>query len=297
MKINFPAVLDGGLSFPLEEKKKLMNTNLWTAELLISKPELISEVHINYIDSGAQIITTSSYQASFKSLKKRGYTEIQSKNIILKSVEILEEIKNNYDNKIIIAASIGPYGSYLADGSEYVGNYNISKEYIFNFYKKKIDLLDSSNADILAFETIPSYKEAKVIAKILKGTKKQSWISFSCKNEKEISDGTKLEKCCEYLNNHSKIFGVGVNCTSPKYISNLISILKRKLKNKKIIIYPNSGEIYDGKNKNWIGNNNRTFESYIDEWLNLGVDILGGCCRVGPKEIKKIKDKIDLIKN
>ena len=297
MKINFPAVLDGGLSFPLEEKKILMNTNLWTAELLISNPELIREVHINYIDSGAQIITTSSYQASFKSLKKRGYTEIQSKNIILKSVEILEEIKKNYDNKIIIAASIGPYGSYLADGSEYVGNYNISKEYFFNFYKKKIDLLDSSNVDVLAFETIPSYKEAKVIANILKGTKKKSWISFSCKNEKEISDGTKLEKCCEYLNNHSKIFGVGVNCTSPKYISKLISILKRKLKNKKIIIYPNSGEIYDGKNKNWIGNNNRTFESYIDEWLNLGVDILGGCCRVGPKEIKKIKDKIDLIKN
>ena len=297
MKINFPAVLDGGLSFPLEEKKILMNTNLWTAELLISNPELIREVHINYIDSGAQIITTSSYQASFKSLKKRGYTEIQSKNIILKSVEILEEIKKNYDNKIIIAASIGPYGSYLADGSEYVGNYNISKEYFFNFYKKKIDLLDSSNVDVLAFETIPSYKEAKVIAKILKGTKKQSWISFSCKNEKEISDGTKLEKCCEYLNNHTKIFGVGVNCTSPKYISKLISILKRKLKNKKIIIYPNSGEIYDGKNKNWIGNNNRTFESYIDEWLNLGVDILGGCCRVGPKEIRKIKDKIDLIKN
>lgn len=297
MKINFPAVLDGGLSFPLEEKKIRMNTNLWTAELLISKPELIREVHINYIDSGAKIITTSSYQASFKSLKKRGYSEIQSKNIILKSVEIVEEIKKNYNNKIIIAASIGPYGSYLADGSEYVGNYDINEETFFDFYKKKVDLLDSSSADVLAFETIPSYKEAKVISKILKETKKQSWISFSCKNQKEISDGTKLEKCCEYLNNHSKIFGVGVNCTSPKYISKLISILKRKLKNKKIIIYPNSGEIYDGKNKNWIGNSNITFESYIDEWLNLGVDILGGCCRVGTKEIKKIKDKIDLIKN
>lgn len=297
MKINFPAVLDGGLSFPLEEKKIRMNTNLWTAELLISKPELIREVHINYIDSGAKIITTSSYQASFKSLKKRGYSEIQSKNIILKSVEIVEEIKKNYNNKIIIAASIGPYGSYLADGSEYVGNYDINEETFFDFYKKKVDLLDSSSADVLAFETIPSYKEAKVISNILKETKKQSWISFSCKNQKEISDGTKLEKCCEYLNNHSKIFGVGVNCTSPKYISKLISILKRKLKNKKIIIYPNSGEIYDGKNKNWIGNSNITFESYIDEWLNLGVDILGGCCRVGTKEIKKIKDKIDLIKN
>jgi len=294
MKINFPVVLDGGLSFPLEEKKISLDKKLWTAALLVSNPELIKEVHLNYIKAGAEIITTSSYQASFKSLKEIGFNELQSKKLILKSVEIVEEIKKKYKKNIIIAASIGPYGSYLADGSEYKGIYNINDENIYNFHKKKIDILDNSNADILAFETIPNYRETKIIAEILKGTKKKSWISFSCKNEKQISDGTSLEKCCEYLNNHPKIFAVGINCTSPKYVSELIKILKIKSNKKKTIIYPNSGQKYNAKIKKWIGNKENLFDTYIDEWINLDVDILGGCCRIGPKEIEKIKNKIKL---
>lgn len=294
MKKNIPIILDGGLSFPLEEKKIQMNQNLWTAELLISNPEIIRDVHINYINAGAEIITTSSYQASFKSLKERGLNEIKSKKIILKSVKIIEELRKKYNKKIIIAASIGPYGASLSDGSEYIGMYNINEDKIYDFHKKKIDVLDKSNADILAFETIPSYREMKVIAEILKKTKKKSWISFSCKNEKQISDGTRLEKCCEYLNNHPKIFAVGINCTSPKYVSELIKVLKVKSDKKKIIIYPNSGEKYDAKTKSWIGNKEILFETYIEEWISLGVDIFGGCCRIGPREIKKIKDKINL---
>ena len=117
MKKNIPIILDGGLSFPLEEKKIQMNQNLWTAELLISNPEIIRDVHINYINAGAEIITTSSYQASFKSLKERGLNEIKSKKIILKSVKIIEELRKKYNKKIIIAASIGPYGASLSDGS------------------------------------------------------------------------------------------------------------------------------------------------------------------------------------
>ena len=87
---------------------------------------------------------------------------------------------------------------------------------------------------------------------------------------------------------------VGINCTSPKYVSELIKILKVKSDKKKIIIYPNSGEKYDAKTKSWIGNKEILFETYIEEWISLGVDIFGGCCRIGPREIKKIKDKINL---
>ena len=296
MNISYPAILDGGLSYPLEKKGLDIKNDLWVSELLISNPKAIKKAHIDYIDSGAEIITSSSYQASFNLLKNRGYDESKSKEIILKSIKILKHLKKKYKKNFIIAASIGPYGSSLADGSEYKGLKDIDEEKVYKFYKKKVDILDKSEADLLAFETIPSFKEAKIISEIIKSAKKKCWISFSCQNEKEINDGTHIEKCCILLKNHPKVFVIGINCTPPIYISNLIQIIKKTIINKKIIAYPNSGEVYDGKKKVWRGSVIRSFESYIDEWLTLGVDILGGCCRVGPEEIKIIKTKADLFK-
>jgi|TARA_B110000881_G_C18561313_1_gene510027 homocysteine S-methyltransferase len=299
MKNNYPMILDGGLSFPIEKKGINLNSKLWTTELLISNQKIIKDVHLKYLKAGAQFITTCSYQASIKSLKNRGFNFEESKKIILKSITIAEEVKNIYNKKytnkkkILIAASIGSYGSYLSDGSEYKGNYDVNDKIIFDFHKSKIQILENSNADVLAFEAIPSYRETKIISKILEDSKKKSWISFTCKNDLEISDGTLLAQCCKYLKNHPNIFAIGVNCTSPKYISNLIKILKNNCGEKKIIVYPNSGKKYDSINKNWIGKKNNSFDILLKEWIDLGVDIIGGCCGIGPNQIKKISKLIN----
>ena len=236
MKISYPAVLDGGLSYPLEKNGFNLTKDLWVSELLISNPKAIKNAHIDYLNSGAEILTSSSYQASFNLLKNRGYNKSKSKKIILKSIEILNQVKKKTNKNFIIAASIGPYGSSLADGSEYRGINNISDEKLYEFYKDKVDVLDKSTADLLAFETVPSFKETKVISRILKNTKKMSWISFSCRNEKEINDGTSIEKCCELLKNQPKVFAIGINCTSPVYISELIQIIKKNTHKKLLYI-------------------------------------------------------------
>lgn len=138
MNISYPAILDGGLSYPLEKKGLDIKNDLWVSELLISNPKAIKKAHIDYIDSGAEIITSSSYQASFNLLKNRGYDESKSKEIILKSIKILKHLKKKYKKNFIIAASIGPYGSSLADGSEYKGLKDIDEEKVYKFYKKKL---------------------------------------------------------------------------------------------------------------------------------------------------------------
>ena len=292
-------ILDGGLSFPVEKRNINLNSKLWTSELLISNEKLIKSIHLEYLKAGAQFITTASYQASIESLKKEGFNFQESKKIILKSVDLAEEVKKlfikKYINKkkILIAASIGSYGSFLSDGSEYKGDYNVNDKTIFDFHESKIQILENSKANILAFEAIPNYREAKIISKILENCKKKSWISFTCKNELEISDGTLLAKCCNFLKNNPNIFALGVNCTSPKYVTQLIKILKNNCGDKKIIIYPNSGKKYDSKNKSWIGKKNNSFDILLKEWINLGVDILGGCCGIGPNQIKKISKLIN----
>lgn len=293
----FPIILDGGLSNVLEDFGCNLNNELWVANLLNTNPEAIIKTHLAYLEAGAQIISTSSYQATIPGFMKLGFTKAESEALILKSVELANialqrfSKKNNLQQKPLIAASIGPYGAFLADGSEYSGNYNISDKVLIEFHKKRIQILDQTNCNILAFETIPSIQEIKVLSEILKTTKKPAWISFSCKDESHINDGTTIKEAATLLKDHPNVFAIGVNCTAPKYISSLITILHSTVSTKKIIIYPNSGESYNAKSKTWIENSNPvSFAEMTAEWVNLGADIVGGCCRIGPKHIKNISN-------
>ncbi len=303
MIITYPLLLDGGLSNELERQGCNLNQKLWSAKLLESNPEAIILAHLNYLESGAQCIITSSYQATLPGFMAIGYDKPSASGLILKSVQLAEEARsrflslNPHASKPLIAASIGPYGAYLADGSEYRGDYVISDQELTDFHEPRINLLDNSTADILACETIPGFQEAKVLSEILENVKKPAWISFSCKDGKHISDGTPIEQCAAYFAHHPTVFAIGVNCTSPEFISALIRSIKTKSGNKKIVVYPNSGAVYHAESKTWSGLSDlSSCEIMVKEWMDLGADIIGGCCGIGPQQIKamsKIISKID----
>ena len=292
----YPLLIDGGLSNQLEKQGHDLNHKLWSAKLLESEPEAIIKAHLAYLEAGAQCITTASYQASIPGFMSIGYDMATAESLIKKSVHLAEKAIKRFHlkgSKPIIAASVGPYGAYLADGSEYHGNYGISEETLREFHEHRISLLDRSNADILACETIPSFKETIVLANILKDMNKQTWVSFSCKDEFHINDGTPIEDCVDILSDHPNIFAIGVNCTSPKYISGLVKAIKPKIKDKRIIVYPNSGDVYNAETKVWSElSSSEQLLNQAKEWINLGVDIIGGCCRIGPEEIKSLKKLI-----
>lgn len=189
--------------------------------------------------------------------------------------------------KPMIAASIGPYGAYLANGSEYRGDYGVSDQALMDFHEPRIRLLDSSTADILACETIPGFQEAKVLSTISKNTSKPAWISFSCKDGKHTCDGTPIEKCAALFTHHPTVFAVGVNCTAPQHISELIRSIKTASGDKRIVVYPNSGAVYDAISKTWSGlSEASSCEVMAKEWMELGADIIGGCCGIGPGQIR-----------
>jgi homocysteine S-methyltransferase len=259
-------------------------------------PEAIIHAHLAYLEAGARCITTASYQATISGFMSVGYDKATAETLILKSVKLAEKAITRFrsiDIKPLIAASIGPYGAYMADGSEYSGNYGVSEEELIAFHEDRIKLLDSSNADILACETIPSFKETLVLNSLLQNVKKQVWVSFSCKDGKHIRDGTSITKCTKVIADNPKIFAIGINCTAPEYISGLIKAIKPIINDKRIIVYPNSGDAYDAKSKTWSGLSTPTsFLEMAKEWIKLGVDIIGGCCRIGPEEIKSISELI-----
>ncbi len=297
MNIKYPLLIDGGLSNELEKQGCNLNQKLWSAKMLESDSEAIINVHLDYLNAGAQCIITSSYQASIPGFMAIGYDRTTAESYILKSVHLAETAikrfmtSGNNRAKPFIAASIGPYGACLADGSEYHGNYGVSDEKLRAFHLSRIRALDNSNADFFACETIPSFQEAKVLAEILKETKKSAWMSFSCKDEHHLNDGTDIEECTAFFAKHPKVFAIGVNCTAPKYISGLIKSIKKRSGLKKIVVYPNSGEVYNAESKTWMGiADPNLFAAMAKEWLELGSDIIGGCCRIGPEHIKSISE-------
>ncbi|MEL7118368.1 MAG: homocysteine S-methyltransferase [Bacteroidota bacterium] len=290
-----PFLLDGGLSNVLESIGCDLNHKLWTAHLLEENPNAIIQAHLDYLKAGAQCITTSSYQASFLGLTSLGYSKDKAEKLIVKSIELAEiAIKKALELGIIddtplIAASVGPYGAYLADGSEYRGNYGVTDETLIGFHLERIQILDRTHANVLACETIPSFQEAKVLSEILLQVNKPAWISFSCKDEHHLNDGSKIVDGVALFKDHPKVFAIGVNCTNPKYISSIIKHIKNTGPEKKIIVYPNSGEAYNAETKTWLGlSDPDSFVSMTKEWVKMGADIIGGCCRIGPRHIKSM---------
>ena len=199
-------------------------------------PEAIIRAHLDYINAGAQCITTSSYQASIPGLIAIGYKRSSAEKLILKSIQLAEiAIKTALDsgvidNKPLIAASVGPYGAYLADGSEYRGNYAISDKILRDFHLERMRILDRSNADILACETIPSFQEAGILSEILLNVDTPAWISFSCKDGKTSKRWIKNQRMClRFLKIIQKVFAVGVKLHESEIHLGFNTVYKSKL--------------------------------------------------------------------
>jgi homocysteine S-methyltransferase len=272
-----------------------LDNSLWSADLLATNPEAIFKAHMAYLYAGAGCITTASYQATIPGFVAAGYDVKTAESLIVLSVQLAERaieqfmVSGRGRGRPLIAASIGPYGAYLADGSEYRGNYGLSDKELAGFHQPRLELLDRSNADILACETIPDFREARVLGDLLRHTRKPAWISFSCKDEQHLNDGTPIRECAAFFSTHPTIFAIGVNCTAPRFISGLIREVKAHCGSKKIVIYPNSGEAYNSNDKTWTGAAHPAdFATMAKEWMHLGADIMGGCCRIGPEQIKSL---------
>jgi len=289
-----PLLLDAGLASLLEAKGHNLDHSLWSAYLLKEEPQSILEAHVEHLQAGAQIITTSSYQASFPGFIEIGIDRKEASEMMLRSVELAVRARDLYiqkhDTPIWIAASLGPYGAYLADGSEYRGNYGIRRDKLKAFHRERIEVLLESEADFFACETLPSLEEAIVLAELMQEYRRPAWVSFSCQDHEKTNEGQYLRDCVEALDAFDEIFAVGVNCSPPHFITALIGEIKKTETNKQIIVYPNSGESYHPEDKSWSGESNlQTCRSWTREWIEAGADLIGGCCRMLPSHLNEMK--------
>ena len=272
--------LDGGLSTALENNGNKLTTSLWTGELIRTNPTQISKAHLDFINAGAQIIITSSYQLSYTGCGARGWSDDETDQALIASTQLAKNAVSKSGKDVKVAASVGPYGASLADGSEYKGNYGVSKQIIKNFHAKKLEILISTSPDYLALETMPDTFEVEVLLDLLADYPIPFWLSYSCKDGNQTNAGQSFQSAVDLA---QSAMAVGINCTKPELIS---SLLRSAKSDKPYVVYPNSGRIWNAQKKAWTGSASVGFNNdLIQEWVNAGAEIIGGCCGIGPTEI------------
>ncbi|MCT9930145.1 homocysteine S-methyltransferase [Planotetraspora sp. A-T 1434] len=279
-------VLDGGLATHLEALGCDLSDELWSAKLLVEDPGVIRQAHHDYFAAGADVATTASYQASIPGFVRRGLTPGEARDLIQLSVTLAKQARDAAGHGLV-AASVGPYGAYLANGAEYTGDYDLDEEGLVDWHRDRFELLASAGADLLACETIPSLDEARALATLLRETPSaQAWVTFSCRDGEHVSDGTPFKECAAVFADLPQVIAVGVNCTAPRFVPSLIG-------NGATIVYPNSGETWDAANQRWLGLADPVeYGEAAAQWRDMGAEHIGGCCRTTPDHIREVRSHL-----
>ncbi|PSL38986.1 homocysteine S-methyltransferase [Labedella gwakjiensis] len=284
-----PVVLDGGLGTLLDARGYDASGHLWSARVLREEPDAIASAHDAFFAAGARIATSASYQVSSDGFLRAGLSETEAARALGTSVRLARESAERAGTGHVVAASVGPYGATLADGSEYHGRYGRTVAELEAWHRPRIERLWAAGPDVLAIETIPSLAEAEAVARALDGTGAVAWLSVTVAGGVTRS-GDSLHDVFSVADETPEIAATGVNCCAPIEVTTALRAVAHATR-KPAVVYPNSGEEWDAKNRRWMGSPALPSD-LLAEWLNEGAALIGGCCRVAPEHIATIADTV-----
>ena len=282
-----PVVLDGGLATEMEARGYDLSGHLWSAKVLAEDPDGVVDAHLAYYRAGAQVATTASYQATVQGYVRAGLTTRRAVSLLQTSVALAKSARARVvsPHSLFVAASIGPYGAVLADGSEYRGDYDIGVPELRRFHRPRLEVLAAAGADVLAIETIPCLSEVEAVLaelELLDGV--PAWLSLSCADGL-TRRGENPTEAFRMAGGVDAVVAVGVNCTGPDDVDALLPLAAAS--GRPVIVYPNSGEGWDAERRAWTGRT--AFQpAQVRRWVGSGAAAVGGCCRVGPLDIAAI---------
>ena len=293
---DFPGllVLDGGFGTELERRGCDVRGELWSAEALLGRPDLVEDVHAAYLEAGADCITTGSYQVSFEGFARAGLSTADTIRALKASMAIAEAARRRVvgtsARRAFIAASLGPYGAIFHNGAEYHGRYGVPAEALVVFHRSRLEHLQDGPIDLVACETVPSLEEARAMLRALSTFPHlRAWLAFTCVDGCHTGSGDEIAACARELGEHPQVTAIGVNCTAPALVGRLIDCLKTET-TKPIVVYPNSGQQWDAERRVWTGRSSTSdYGELAVEWRRRGATWLGGCCGTTPADIARIR--------
>ncbi|MEU2490311.1 homocysteine S-methyltransferase [Streptomyces sp. NPDC007883] len=277
-----PLVLDGGLSNQLEAQGCDLSDDLWSARLLADDPEQIEAAHTAYARAGAQVLITASYQATYEGFAGRGTGRGETAALLARSVTLARAAAKPPAREVWVAASVGPYGALLADGSEYRGRYGLTVRELEAFHRPRVATLAEAAPDVFALETVPDTDEAAALLRATADTGIPVWLSYTIEGARTRA-GQDLAAAFALAAGHDHVIAVGVNCCEPADADRAVGIAARET-GLPVVVYPNSGERWDARARAWTGDV-AFAPGRLPHWAAAGARLAGGCCRVGPDRI------------
>jgi len=277
------AVIDGGLSTALELLGHRVGGLLWTAELLIAAPDEITRAHRTFVDAGADVIISASYQASVDGFVRAGCTPAQARQVLASTTEVARRAGAR-----VVASSLGPFGATLGDGSEYHGRYTASWDEVRAFHRERLSVLADTGPDLFAIETIPSLIEAEIVVEELaRACSTPAWVSFSCHDAAHTCAGDAITDAVTAVGESAQVVAVGVNCTDPVHVEALLRAAARQT-DRPLVAYPNHGRAWDAASECWVGDSDDRLAASVAGWRDAGARLIGGCCGIGPDGVRAI---------
>lgn len=296
------AILDGAMATELEKRGADIKDPLWSAKVLLEQPALIRDLHRDYFVAGADIAITASYQASFEGFAERGLGAREAAQLFRLSVRLACEAREQFLDqhaaagaapRPLVAASLGPFGAHLHDGSEYHGRYAASNRVIADFHRRRLDVLADTAADLIAAETIPGLREAELLLRVLEEfPDARAWLSFSCRDDIAVCHGERFSSAVAAASSSAQIVAVGVNCTAPQFVAGLLESAQGCTA-LPLLAYPNSGECWiPGENAWEPGGPAQSLAEAARGWKQAGARLIGGCCRTGVGDIAELAEAL-----
>ncbi|WP_040634536.1 homocysteine S-methyltransferase [Mobilicoccus pelagius] len=284
-------VADGGLATQLEAMGHDLIDALWSARLLHDDPEAIVEAHLHFLRAGARIVTTASYQATDEGFAAAGMDADETTQFLRRSVDLAREAVDRHvadgGTRALVAASVGPYGAMLADGSEYRGRYGLTVADLREFHARRVDVLAGEvadgGADLLALETIPDVDEVVALTDLLGAAGVPGWVSCTVEAGRTRA-GQPLADAVAAAADTGEVVAIGANCCAPRDVEAVLDAVATAGRGRPAVVYPNSGEGWDARARTWTGTGT-DLAALAPGWVEAGARIVGGCCRVGPDRI------------
>lgn len=290
-----PVTLDGGLATRLEARGNDLSSDLWSARLLLEAPQEIAGAHRDFFDAGASVATSATYQASFEGLATLGLDRAAAADLMRHGVQLAAFARDEFEDGVRrwVAASVGPFGAVLADGSEYRGDYGMTAAQLRRWHRPRLDVLmatvSDGDADVLAVETIPCLAEVEALLAEIDGSAIPAWLCISCDGDRTRA-GEPAAQAFAMAADVKEVIAVGVNCCDSVAVADQVRTAVRE-SGKPAVVYPNSGELWDADARAWTGSGTFAPE-LVDGWLADGAKLVGGCCRVDPGSIAQIADRV-----
>ncbi|TDU75443.1 homocysteine S-methyltransferase [Streptomyces sp. KS 21] len=282
-------LLDGGLSNQLTDQGCDLSGGLWSGRVLAERPDQVQTAHTAYARAGAEVLITASYQVGYEAFAAHGHDRAATTALLHRSVALAARAAEAADHEVWVAASVGPYGAVLADGSEYRGRYGLSVRELAAFHRPRIEALLEAGPDVLALETVPDAAEAEALLTVLAGTGAPAWLSYTVAGARTRA-GQPLPEAFALAAGTPEIIALGVNCCDPADVLPALEAAATVTATP-LLAYPNDGSVWDAPTATWQAPARPT-PWPVEAWRTTGARLIGGCCRIGPPRIEELAAEI-----